>query len=508
MEFTRRGVVQGGLLLLGGSFGSRAEATTALSVDVLVYGGAAGGIMAAYAAAREGARVAIVLAGPLGGMPAQGLGWSDTGKRYVIGGLAARFFQEIGAYYGLTTPVKNFEPQAAWAVFRKFLDEADVAIVNGAYLSDILREGRKLTAVRLTNGAVIRAKAFVDASYEGDLLALAGCSYRVGRESRAEFEEPYAGFDALPLVNPAATRNAQGRLFAALLPYPAQQERYSADARIQSYTFRLCLSDDPANMRAFEAPAGYEADRYLFELSQVNDTTVFRPGQLQNKTKYDLNGDYFGASWRWPLASLAERDAIWKAHRDYQAGLLHFYSTDPRVPKSFSDQVNVFGLARDEFTDNDNWPRQLYVREARRLRGHYVMTAKDCTTSVTKVHSIGMGSYSFDSHATALFAISGDTFDSEGTFGPTLDTRGTVPYEIPYESLVPVEYDNLLVSVCVSASHMAFSSIRLEPQYMIMGEAAGCAAGLIARRDVHSLDLRADVGDVLKGYGAIVSLPT
>ena len=507
MEFTRRGVVQGGLLLLGGSFGSRAEATT-LSVDVLVYGGTAGGIMAAYAAAREGARVAVVLAGPLGGMPAQGLGWSDTGKRYVIGGLAATFFQKMGAYYGLTTPVKNFEPHAAWTVFHEFLDEADVAIVNGAYISDIMRAGRTLTAVKLSDGSIVRAKAFVDASYEGDLLALAGCSYRVGRESRAEFGEAYAGFDALPLVNPAATRNAQGRLFAALLPYPTSQERYSADARIQSYTFRLCLSDDPANMRPFAAPAGYVADRYLFELSQLNDTSEFMPGQLQNKTKYDLNGDYFGASWRWPLASLAERDAIWKAHHDYQAGLLHFYSTDPRVPKSFSEQVNVFGLAKDEFIDNDNWPRQLYVREARRLRGHYVMTAKDCTTNARKVHSIGMGSYSFDSHATALFAVNGDTFDSEGTFGPTLATRGTVPYEIPYESLVPLEYDNLLVSVCVSASHMAFASIRMEPQYMIMGEAAGCAAGLVAKRGVHSLDLSANIGGMLKGYGAIVSLPT
>jgi hypothetical protein len=460
--------------------------------------------MAAYAAAREGVSVALVMAGPIGGMCAQGLGWTDTGKIGVIGGLCLEFFRRVGKVYNPTSTsiVKNFEPHAAEHAFIAFINEAGVTPVHVATLSRVVTSGRNIEAIQLTDGSILRARAFVDASYEGDLMAAAGCSHWIGRDASTRFNEPNAGFDAVQANHHMPTRDSRGNLFPIIKPYPAQA-RFSADRAVQSYTFRLCLTNDRSNMVAFPKPPGYDADRYGFELGLLNSPSAeFTPAPLPNN-KFDLNGHYFGAAQDWPQATPQRRKQIFQDHYNYQAGLLYFYAHDPRVPSTFRQQVNQYGLAKDEFTGTANWPRQLYVREARRLVAKHVMLQRDTQTEITKLHPIGMGSYSLDAHAAQVLEIKNGYMAYEGTFG-TLATRATNPYQIPYEALLPREYDNFFVSVCVGASHVAFASLRMEPQYMIMGEAAGCASGLVAKRKTTSVAIATEMKSKLLSYGAVM----
>jgi hypothetical protein len=337
-------------------------------------------------------------------------------------------------------------------------------------------------------------------------MAVADCAHWVGRDSSTRFNEENGGFDAVPANHHLPTRDSRGNLFPIIKPYPAQA-RFSADKALQSYTFRLCLTNDKSNMAPFPEPSGYDPDRYGFELALLaSPNKDFSPAPLPNN-KFDLNGHYFGASWDWPQATAQRRKEIFQDHYNYQAGLLYFYAHDPRVPSAFQEQVNQYGLAKDEFIGTGNWPRQLYIREARRLVAKSVMLQKDVQTEVTKLHPIGMGSYSMDAHAAQVLEITNGYVDYEGTFG-TLETRWTTPYQIPYEALLPREYDNFFVSVCVGASHVAFSSLRMEPQYMIMGEAAGCVSGLVAKRGTTSVAIATEMKSKLLSYGAVMTAPT
>lgn len=486
-------------------FGStgRALAGGTTSVDVLVYGGTAGGIIAAYAAAREGAKVAIVLAGPLGGMTAQGLGASDVNNPHVIGGLCQNFYKRVAKWYGFTGYISRFEPHAAKNILYQYIKEAGIKLISSGHIAKVERNGRKLASIQLTTGEIIQASAYIDASYEGDLFASAGCKFEVGREAAKTFSENKAGFAAVHAICNSPTCDSSGKLYASLLPYP-KVARYSADKRIQAYTFRLCLSRDRSNSVPFAAPPGYDADRYLFEINSLSPSSTFVAANLPNR-KFDLNGNFFGASWSWPTGSNALRNRLWTDHYKYLAGLLYCYSTDPRVPSAYREQVNSYGLAKDEFTDNHNWPRQLYIREARRLSGRYKMVQADCLDRTKKENPVGMGSYTFDSHATGLFSIDSTHYEREGMLG-SLSSIQTNPYQIPYEAMLPIEYDNLFVSVCVSTSHVAWSSIRMEPQFMIMGEAAGCAAGLLVKNKITSADLAPAITSHLKSYGAVMNI--
>jgi len=504
--WTRRSMLLG----MGGAIGAAAfpvigRAAQSGTFGVVVYGATPSGIMAAYAAAREGASVALVMAGPVGGMCAQGLGWSDTGKIGVVGGLCMEFFRRVARLYDPTSTsfVKNFTPKIAERAFVDMIRDAGVTPIHYAALAGVASAGRKIQSIQLTDGTILTAQAFVDASYEGDLMAAARCAYSVGRENSTRFNEKLAGFDAVPANHHVPTRDSRGVLFPIIKPYPAQA-RFSADRAVQCYTFRLCVSNDRTNKVPFPKPPGYDADRYGFELALLaSPSKDFTPAPLGHG-KFDVNGNYFGGPWDWSESNAARRKAIFTEHYNYQAGLLYFYANDPRVPSAFREQVNQYGLAKDEFVNTGNWPRQLYIREARRLSGRYVMTQMDTQTTVTKLHPVGMGSYSLDSHAPQVLEIKNGYMDYEGTFG-TIETRGTTPYQIPYEALLPKEYDNLLVSVCVSASHVAYASVRMEPQYMIMGEAAGCAAGLVARRKTISIALAAEIPAKVRGYGAVMA---
>jgi hypothetical protein len=506
-SWTRRSVLLG----MGGAIGSAAfpvigRAAQSGSFGVVVYGATPSGIMAAYAAAREGVSVALVMAGPVGGMCAQGLGRSDTGKIGVLGGLCSEFFRRIGKYYRSTstTIANKFEPQAAEHVFLGLIQEAGVTPIHFASIAGVVSSARKIESIQLTDGTVLKGLAFVDASYEGDLMAAARCAYWVGRDSSTRFNEANAGFDAVPANHHVPTRDARGNLFPTVKPYPAQA-RFTADRGLQAYTFRLCVTDDTSNMAPFLKPAGYDADRYGFELSLLrNPAYSFAPRARLPNNKYDMNGNYIGASWDWPEGNAKRRQEIFRDHYNYQAGLLYFYANDPRVRSDFREQANLFGLAKDEFVNTGNWPRQLYVREARRLSARYVMTWKDTQTDLTKLHPIGMGSYSLDSHPAQILEIQNGYMDYEGTFG-TIETRSTNPYQIPYESLLPREYDNFFVAVCVGASHAVFASVRMEPQFMIMGEAAGCAAGLVAKRRTTSAALATEITSKLLSYSAVMA---
>jgi len=481
--------------------------------DLVVYGGTAGGVITAVSAAREGLTVALLEPGRhLGGMVSGGLGWTDYGKKEVIGGYSLEFFQRVGAKYGRDIEW-HFEPHVAEAVFNELVKEAGVRV----FLQHRLREknGVKKTGARINqlvteNGETFQARLFADASYEGDLMAQSGVSYTWGREAIAEFNESLAGVrDRTPLHQFRATVSpvdAAGTLLPEIMPR-SKDPVGSADKRVQAYNFRLCMTKNPDNRVAWPKPATYSAARYellarylpafekvLGRPLAIND--VMKADILQNgKTDTNNNGafstDYIGGSYGYPQGSYATRARIRQAHVDYIQGFMYFLATDGRVPAALSAEMKEWGLCRDEFTDTDHWPYQLYVREARRMIGEYVMSQKDIQTELTKPDSIGMGSYNSDSHNVQRRP----TEDSAAVENEGDMQVAVTPYEIPYRAMLPqrAQATNLLVPVCFSATHVAYSTLRMEPQYMIFGHAAGVAAKMAIERQqaVQDIDTRA-----------------
>jgi hypothetical protein len=496
---SRRALLAMGGATLGAAILRSNRASASSRYGAVIYGATPSGIMAAVAAAREGLSVALVVDGPIGGMCAQGLSFTDASNISVIGGLALSFFQAAGAAYGQASPAYIFEPHVAENIFLQMLFDADVTIIPGS-VSAVTSAARKITAIKLTDGTIVNGRYFVDATYEGDFMALAGCKFTVGRESNTTYAESFAGFNAYPLLHSGTFHDSKGDLIDGVKPFPSQATG-SADQAIPAYTFRLCLSNDPKNMIRFSKPAGYDPTRYILDGSFLGAGSTFSAGALPDH-KFDLNGNYFGASWGWPLGTATQRAAIWQDHFNYQAGLLYFYANDPSVPAQFRSEVNQYGLAKDEFTTSNHWPTQLYVREARRLVAATVLTQGNIQNQTAQSASIGMGAYSLDAHATQLLAMPNKMVNFEGTIGPH-SAAIVNPYQIPYQILIPAQFDNLLVSVCVSASHIAFSSLRVEPQYMIMGEAAGCAIGLAAVHSEPTTAVTQSITSKLDGYGAI-----
>ena len=468
------------------------------SFDVVVYGGTAGGVIAAVSAAREGLRTALVEpTAHVGGMVSGGLGFTDYGKKEVIGGYAYEFYYRVGKHYGMSGFGNDVswlhEPHVAEDVFREMLTGAGVTLFERARLMEkdgVARQGGRVTTIRTENGDAFVAQVFIDSSYEGDLMAQAGITWTYGRESGAQYGESLAGVrDKTPLhqflVNVPAS-DAQGKLLrevrASVPGTPG-----SADKAVQSYNFRMCFSA-AADRVAFAKPAGYEASRYelLARLIDARTKAEGRPPALGTLMKIDRlpngttdinnNGafstDYIGGSWDYPNASYAQRDEIWQAHKKYQAGLFYFLANDPRVPAAVRLEMNTWGLCAAEFSDTDHWPRQLYIREDRRMIGEYVMIQQDLQTDLTKPDPIGMGSYNSDSHNVERIVSDGFA-RNEGDMQVSVK-----PYQIPYRVMLPrrAEAENLLVPVAFSASHVAYSSVRMEPQYMILGQAAGVAA--------------------------------
>lgn len=516
------------LSLLIAGIASAQQSSAQQAYDLIVYGATAGGVATAVSAARHGAKVA--LAEPrnqIGGMVSGGLSGTDVGKREVIGGMALEFYYRAGQAYRLERHLQEIawmpEPKVATAVFRAWMKEAGVTLLERHRLKEktgVRKQGNRVTELEFENGVRLSAKYFADASYEGDLMAQAGISYTTGREGVSQYGEDLAGVRAYTRSHNFAVdipaRDASGKLLPEVSDEPRGTPG-SGDKRIQAYNFRVIATNDPNNRAPWPKPANYDPARYELLRLYIDAMTkrLGRPLHFNELSltrvipnfKADLNNrggfstDYIGKNYEYPDGSYAVRERIWKEHEDYQKGFYYFLANDPRVPVEIRAAYNEYGLAKDEYLDNGNWPDQLYIREARRMVSDFVSTQKDLQTDRTKPDAIGMGSYNSDSHNVQRFINEDGFVENEG------DVQVPVqPYQIPYRVLVPKksEATNVLVPVCFSASHISYASLRMEPQYMILGHAAGLAASMAAKSNTAVQDINiADLQKELKAEGAI-----
>ncbi|MBI1336240.1 MAG: FAD-dependent oxidoreductase [Phycisphaera sp.] len=492
-----------------------------LEADIVIYGDASGGVTAAVQAARMGMRVVLVSPfGHLGGMTASGLGWSDLGNPKILGGLSHEFYHRLYEHYqhdtawgweprdtfpnkGQGVPALNdetqlastFEPKVAEAVFDEMVKEAGVRVIHGRLdlKHGVGLAGKRITSIQLDDGTTIKGKMFIDASYEGDLLPQAGVSFVVGRESNSEFNEQGNGITG-PLHGNQLPKgidpyNVIGDPASGLLPgvNPDMGGRVGdGDKLLQAYCYRMVLTDIPANRVPIPKPEGYNVADYeiLFRAIEVGDRGEFFKTTMVPNRKTDSNntggiscdliGGNYGDGWNWATLDHKQREAIARKHRDWQLGLLWTLQNHPRVPEAIRQSVGMWGLPKDEFTDNGHWPYNLYVREARRMRSDFVMTENHCRGELSVEDPVGMGAYTLDSHNTQRFVHDG-MVQNEGDIQSYL--RG-VPYGIAYRAIVPraSECENLLVPWALSATHIAFGSIRMEPVFMILGQSAATAA--------------------------------
>ncbi len=482
------------------------------SFDVVVYGATAGGTMAAVAAAQQGVRVALVQPGShVGGMVSGGLSNSDVDRQQqLIGGLAHAFFASAGEHYH--QPIAwAFEPHVAEQIFRRMLDRAGVSTFFGCRLANAEKSGSQIVRIRMENGREFSGTVFIDSSYEGDLMKAAGVSYVVGREGRSEYGESLAGRqDLLPGRHQFrfAVSADEG---SALLPWIIPQEKVAqigeADGRFQSYCFRLCLTDDPGNRLPIERPPGYRPERYALARRYLESAKGALSlddfiGLIQIPNgKSDINStgpvstDLLGASWEYPEASYQRRQQIRDEHLSWAQGLIYFLQNDSAVPESIRLATRRWGLPKDEFADTGHWPYQLYIREGRRMRGEYVLTQHDLEEYREKYDSIGMAGYNIDirevewvAHRVYHFPNVINQVFTEGYLSMPVE-----PWQIPYRALLPrqQECSNLLVTVCISASTVAYGSFRMEANYMIAGQSAGIAAAraIKTKRQVHQIDI-------------------
>lgn len=498
--------------------------------DVVVYGGTAGGVAAAVSAAREGLNVALLEPRThLGGMVSGGLSYTDYGTKEVIGGYALEFYHRMGVRYGMSRYGNELswlhEPHAAEEVFRQMLAEAHVSVFEHSRLLEkggVSKDGTRITEIQLENGTSYSAAIFIDSSYEGDLMAQAGVSFTWGREGVAKYGESLAGRrEQTPFhqfMVDVSPKDDKGRLLPEISS--AQPVAVGASDRgVQSYNYRMCFSNVATNQVAFAKPPAYDPGRYALLARLIaartkveghipSLRTLIKIDPLPNgKADINNNGafstDFIGGSWSYPEAGYAKREEIWQAHKDYTQGLFYFLANDPQVPEPLRREMNQWGLCKDEFVDTGNWPHQLYIREDRRMTGEYVMIQKDLQTELTKPDSIGMGSYNSDSHNIQRIVDAAGFVRNEG------DVQVSVkPYQIPYRVMLPKreQATNLLVPVCFSASHVAYSSLRMEPQYMILGQAAGVAAKLAVKGKVpvQQIDSKR-LASILAGQGAVLS---
>ncbi|MBI2424752.1 MAG: FAD-dependent oxidoreductase [Candidatus Hydrogenedentes bacterium] len=494
--------------------------------DVVVYGGTAGGAIAAIAAADAGMRTALVEPrANIGGMVSGGLGQTDFGNESVIGGYSRQFFQRIGAEYGEKI-AWHFEPHVAERVFRTWLQEAGVEVYFAARAEQVRIEEGRITELTLVNGDRFTGKIFIDASYEGDLLPLAGIACTWGREAASEYGESLAGqMEHSPnhqFFVPINPYDEDGLLIPGVEPALTTPPG-SGDKKVQSYNFRMCLTDDPENRLPIEAPAGYDPGayellrRYLEAVPGLTMNELMIMSPMPNR-KLDINNrgpvstNLIGGSRGYPDANYAEQRRIWDAHRHYVQGFFYFLGNDPSVPAALRNEVLQWGLPKDEYPDNGHWSHQIYIREARRMIGATVMTQRDLQTERTKAGTIGMGSYNSDSHHVQRVVAPVDRYWPNGPVGVVNEGNMEVPvrlYEIPYGCITPKarECVNLLAPVCMSASHVAYSSMRMEPQYMILGQAAGFAAAQAIRRacTVQAVDVP-QLQEALRATGAVLTL--
>jgi hypothetical protein len=478
--------------------------------DVAVYGGVPCGIAAAIAAARQGAKVVLIeQLKHVGGLSTSGINTAESEHmlHWTIGGIALEFYRRLGEHYGTGKPEFYFESSEAEKVYLAMLREAGVTIRYGQRVEKVEKRGARITGVRLSDGSLIGAKVFVDAGYEGDLLARAGVSSVFGRESRAEFDEEAAGVRLDRVSSKAATVDSAGRLLPGISAWSRDLKEGGAHRGVMNYNFRLTFAKDPALQVPIPRPREYNPARYALlenwlrgmsaagravKLVDLFDFYQRRNGKFEvnNKQAAIISLGHFGGQFDYPDAGYVRRDQIVADHWDYTLGLLHFLESHDSVPANLQAERRKWGLHRHEFADNGHLPYQLYVREARRMRGAAVMTQKDVTTDRRKADSIGMSSHFIDSHHVQRVALSATEFVNEGRIW-----RLGYAYQIPYRALTPKaeQCENLLAPGAASFSHVAFCTYRLESVWMIGGQAAGVAAAMAARQGgrVQKLDVAA-----------------
>ncbi|MGV8095763.1 MAG: FAD-dependent oxidoreductase [Mangrovibacterium sp.] len=519
--------------------------------DVIIYGGTSAAVTSAVEVAQSGKTVIIVSPDThLGGLSSGGLGFTDTGNKEAIGGLAREFYHRVWQHYndslawkwqkhaeygnkGQGTPAIDgenrtmwiFEPHVAEQVFEDFISENKIAVYRNEWLnreSGVSMKDGKIVSITTLSGKTFEGRMFIDATYEGDLMASAGVSYHVGREACSVYGEQWNGIQAgvfhhghyfKDKIDPYVI---SGDSASGLLPNISPEkpgENSSGDHKIQAYCFRVCMSNHPENRVPFPKPANYDPKQYelLARVFEAGWREWFNKFDIIPNRKTDTNNhgpfssDYIGMNYDYPEASYERRKEIIREHEDYQKGLLYFVANEERVPEEIRNEMKNWGLAKDEFTDNGNWPHQLYIREARRMVGVYVTTENDVLGKREVPDPVGMGSYTMDSHNVQRYVTDEGFVQNEGDLG----VHPPKPYQIAYGSLVPKaeECTNLLVPVCVSSSHIAYGSIRMEPVFMILGQSAAAAAVLAIDENQAVQEVAyTDLAKVLKEHKQVLNM--
>lgn len=515
------------LILMTASFlrGNAVAGSTTVSrnytTDICVYGGTAAGVIAAYTAARCGNTVLLIEPGNwIGGLTTGGLGQTDAGIKEAITGFSRQFYQRVAQKYQQTGEQWTFEPHIASAVMDDFLKEGKITVLMQTEIDALIKESAAITEARFTrtgrvkDGPVmVRAKQFIDCTYEGDLMAKAGVSYFTGREDNAVYGETLNGFqlpeyhkqsgyhqfpDGIsPYKIPGDAQSGLVWGISGYQPVPAG----TGDKKVQAYNFRICLTDSAANRIPITRPADYDPSKYELlirlieaqpEMRQINDYFIW--SKMPNR-KTDVNNrggfstDMIGMNQNWPEAGYTERAAMIRQSISYTKGLLYFMATDKRVPDTLRNFIRNWGYPRDEYKNQDHFTPQLYVREARRMVGAYVMTEHNCTGETTVTDGIGLASYGMDSHNCDRIVVNG-MVKNEGN----VEVHVKQPYPIAYRSITPKEAEciNLLVPVCLSSSHIAYGSIRMEPVFMVLSQSAAMAASMAIQQQkpVQKIDVQ------------------
>ena len=511
--------------------------TTPVRFDIVIYGATPAGIAAAVAAAREGKSVVIIEPLPIaGGILSGGMGFSDSNQmhRETLGGIFKEYYKRIEKYYisrgeKLSYQINNTngttwrtEPHVNELVFNKMMEEEKVTLFLNEKIRTVQQKNNAIESITTYSGMQLSGKVFIDASYEGDLMAFAGVEYRVGRESKAEFNESVAGVRFPKKQVDITAVDSYGEPLPLISTTHMQQDGL-ADNHIMAYSFRLCLTKDPANRVPIAKPANYNPNQYeLLRRYYKAFPDYGMPIDLYPipGNKYDGNNGIrkqismalVGENWAYPEANYERREVIQNKFKDFTQGLLYFLKTDPAVPKKVHDRINELGYAKDEFEAFGHFPPVFYVREARRMVGEYFLTQDDILKNRTKPDSVGIGSFPIDSHDCQRILTKDKGFINEGTIFNSLfriDKLGYA-YQVPYRSIIPRYKDctNLLVPVCLSASHVALASIRVEPTWMVLGESAGIAAAVAVESNapVQKLDY-GQLATRLKKRGQILALP-
>lgn len=537
------------LTLILAVFHSCNQPVNTFEADVIIYGGTSAAIITAVEVVQSGKSVIVVSPdNHLGGMTSGGLGFTDSGNTGAIGGLAREFYHRVWLHYnepsaweweeqdqfgnrgqgspamdGINKTMWTFEPHVAEKIFEGFVRENNITVYRDEWLnrnSGVNTENREIISITTLSGKTFHGKIFIDATYEGDLMAAAEVSYVIGREDCSEYGEQWNGVQAgvyhhghyfksniSPYIRPD---DPESGLLPCITSEPISPNCRS-DNKIQAYCFRLCMSNHPENRMPFTKPEGYNSSDFelLARVFESGWNEWFRKYDMIPNKKTDTNNhgpfssDFIGMNYDYPEASYERRREIIKEHENYQRGLLYFVSTDERVPEEVRNRMAEWGLAKDEFVDNDNWPYQLYIREARRMVGKHVTTENEILGKTQVPEPVGMGSYPMDSHNVQRFVTAEGYVQNEGDVG----VKPKKPYQIDYGSIVPMkeECTNLLVPVCLSSSHIAFGSIRMEPVFMLLGQSAAAAAVIAINDRVNIQDVNyRKLKEVLLSRGQIL----